>query len=227
MRACVRTCKLLNISTIDKKKTVRSAGWRNILHSPDRYIPDLTAIRVALALKIFSQCYIEDSLVQAQTLQRIGNPHALQADTPLFTAEAVLSSGQHGHSFIFVIGMQPLHSHQRQCPPRDSSGSASALAEMTSQASSKSLQGDHLPLHHRPGLTASRPSNSCSKWSGCVRLSPLESLEAIQRTQTFYGRLRGRPSLSASQRQKTVPQLAFLVLGTNYLTGGCAIEHRQ
>ena len=57
---CVRTCKLRNKNTIDTKTTVRSAAWRNMLHSPDRFIPVLTAIRVAPALKIFCQCYIED-----------------------------------------------------------------------------------------------------------------------------------------------------------------------
>ena len=163
MCACVRACKLRNVRTIDKKTTVRSAAWRNILHSPDRYIPGLTAIRVALSLKIFCQCYIEDSLVQAHPLQRIVHPHALQAGGPFFAAAVVLSSGQHRISSIFVIGTQQSHLHQRQCSPRDSSGSASALAEISSQVSPRSLLGDHLRLHPRPGLTASPSSNSCSK----------------------------------------------------------------
>ena len=116
-------------------------------------------------------CYIEDSLVQAHTLQRIVHPHALQAGGPFFAAAAVLSSGQHGLSFIFVIGTQQSHLHQRQCPPRDSSGSASALAEMSSQASPRSLLGDHLRLHRRPGLSASPSSNSCSKRLSCPSLA--------------------------------------------------------
>ena len=70
------------------------------------------------------------------------HPHALQAGGPFFAA-AALFFGQHGLSFIFAIGKQQSHLHQRQYPTRDSSGSASALAEMSSQASPRSL-GDHL-----------------------------------------------------------------------------------
>ena len=55
MRVNGCTCKLRNTSTVDKKTTVRSAAWRGIFHSPERYIPVLTAIRVAVALKVFCQ----------------------------------------------------------------------------------------------------------------------------------------------------------------------------
>ena len=142
---------------------------------------------------------------------------------PLFShRSSIFFFGQHGLSFIFAIGTQQSHLHQRQYPTRDSSGSASALAEMSSQASPRSL-GDHLRLHRRPGLTASLSSNSCSKRQGCVRLSPQESLEAIHPIQTFSGRLPRRASLSSSLWRKTGPQLAFLVLGTNRATGHCTI----
>ena len=49
---------------------------------------------------------------------------------------------------------------------------------MSSNASPRSL-GDQLRLHRQLGLTASLSLNSCSKRQGCVRLSPLKSLEAI------------------------------------------------
>ena len=92
---------------------------------------------------------------------------------------------------------------------------------MSSQASPRSL-GDHLRLHRRPGLTSSLSSNTCSKRQSCVRLSPLESLEAIHPIQTFPGRLRRKASLSSCLWRK----LAFSVLGTNRVTGHCAIEGR-
>ena len=130
-------------------------------------------------------------------------------------------------TFYFLSGTQQLHLQQRQCPTRDSSGSTSALAEMSSQASSRSLLGDHLCLHHRPGLPPPPPSsNSCSKRWGCVRLSLLEAIEAIHTAQTFSGRPWRRASLSSFLWRKTAPQLAFSVLGTNYVTGHCAIEDR-
>ena len=213
VRAYGCTCKQRNTCTVDKKTTVRSAAWRNILHSPERYIPVLTAIRVAVALKIFCQCHIEDSLVQAHTLQRIVHPHALQAGGPFFVAAAAFFFfGQHGLSFIIAIGTQQSHLHQRRYPTRDSSGSASALAEISSQASPRSLS-DHLRFHRRPGLTASLSSNSCSKRQGCVHLSPLESLEAIHPIQTFSGRLRRRASLSSCLCERLGRNLRFRSLG--------------
>ena len=81
-------------------------------------------------------------------------------------------------------------------------------------------------LHRRPGLSASLSSSYCSKRQGCVRLSPLETLEAIHPTQTFSGRLRRRASLSSCQWRTTGPQLAFSVLGTIDVTGHCAIKDR-
>ena len=97
---------------------------------------------------------------------------------------------------------------------------------MSSQASPRSL-GDHLRLHRRPGLTASLSSNYCSKRQGCVRLSPLESLEAIHPTQTFSGPdCEEELPCSSCQWLKTGPQLAFSVLGTIDVTGHCAIEDR-
>ena len=81
-------------------------------------------------------------------------------------------------------------------------------------------------LHRRPGLTASLSTNYCSKRQGCLRLSPLESLEAIQPTQTYSGRLPKRASLSSCQWRKTGPQVAFSILGTFDVTGHCAIKDR-
>ena len=221
------TCKLCNTSTVDKKTTVRSAAWRNILHSPERYIPVLTAIRVAVALKVFCQCRNRTVLSKHTHFNTSCIHTHCKPVAPSLPQQQhfFFFFGQHGLSFIFAIEKKQSHLHQQQYPTRDSSGSASALAEMSSQASPRSL-GDHLGLHRRPGLTALLSSNYCSKRKGCVRLSPLESLEALHPTQTFSGRLQRRASLSSCQWRKTGPQLAFSVLGTIDVTGHCVIEDR-
>ena len=97
---------------------------------------------------------------------------------------------------------------------------------MSCQASHRRLLGDHLRIHCQLGLTFSTVSRSCSKGEGCVRPSPLESLEAIHPTQTFSGGLRRRASLSSFLLRKTGPQLVFSVRGANYVTGDCAIDDR-
>ena len=144
---------------------------------------------------------------------------------PLFRRSSSIFFFWTAWTFFFAIETQQSHLHQRQCPPPDSSGSASALADMSSQASPRIL-GDHLRLHRRPGFTASLSSNSCSKRQDCVRLSPLESLEAIHPIQIFSGRLRRRASWSSCLWRKTGLQLAFSDFGTNRVTGHCASEGR-
>ena len=193
------------------------------------HVPVLTAIRVAA--EWLSKYFVNATLRTVLSKHTRSNASCIHTHCKPVAPSSPQQQhfffffGQHGLSFIPAIGTQQSHLQQRQYPTRDSSGSASALAKMSSQASSRSL-GDHLRLHRRLGHTASLSSNSCSKRQGCVRLLSLESFEAVHPIQTFSGRLRRRAPLSSCLWQKTGPQLAFSVLGTNCTTGHCAIEDR-
>ena len=189
-------------------------------------MPVLTAIRVAVALKVFCQCR-NRTVLSKHTCFNASCIHThCKPVAPSSPQQQHFFFGQHGLSFIFAKGKQQSHLHQRQYPTRDSSGSASALAELSSQASPRSL-GDHLrpsPPARSYGFTVVKLLFKAARL--CVGLSPLESLEAIHPTQTFSGRLRRRASLSSCQWRKTGPQLAFSVLWAIDVIGHCAIEDR-
>ena len=68
-------------------------------------------------------------------------------------------------------------------------------------------------IHRRLGLTASPSSISCSKWQGCVRLSSLESLQAIHPTQTFSGDCEGKLPSPHAYGERLHRSLHFRSLG--------------